>query len=256
VIKNVIVVNLMVLFVSFGVNNIALSQTCMDWNVKKLQQLPKWYDTSVNYGQIPQYIYESNGMRFIENILNDSCKVVYRKLKQKRIVYDMDSNVVGWSVDGILFLVSKDTILIDSTPMGFSELSFSRDRNSFVYQSIQISGEDVTRGNIIYYEISEKHREVLYLLSGRTTPAISREGNFILFSDFGDLYCYNLSSSAAERLFNKGGSGMIGSYYCPSQGQYISGIRWSPGSDSAVFLYYPNVYEKTHEIYMISPRED
>jgi hypothetical protein len=70
------------------------------------------------------------------------------------------------------------------------------------------------------------------------------------------MFVYSLWNQAPDQIFDRGGSGMIGNYFCQNQNHCISGIKWSPDGDTAIFCYYPNKDENEFEIYMITNRKD
>lgn len=131
-----------------------------------------------------------------------------------------------------------DTTVVDTARYGFSPIAVFPGSSAIAYFKETYLGEDIVRGNILLYNLRKRDSLLVYLRTGYTEPSVSPDNRWLAFSDFGDLYLFDLRLEAPLLVFNGGGSANLGSD-CPSHTSAIENIMWSPDSKSVYFDYLP-----------------
>lgn len=249
---------LSLILISVGSSNSILAiddSACSTWSIVKLNTMPAWYMKKLEIRNVEEKVISNGDAQEIQYVLSDSSKVVSLQLREPIPIMDSDSNVIDWESNGkLLYITTKDTLILDSTKHIFSPLSLAPDGLSFVCHEVEYVGEDVIRGDIVQYSIPKRMKQIIFKSVGYSEPAISPDGTYLAFSDFGDLYIYNISLESPECIFQKGGSYALGSN-CPSQEKAIKDIAWSDDGKSLDFKFFSAITKGDYIVYEVSLRQ-
>ena len=229
-------------------SEIAEGIDCTFWKTQPLQQTPPWYNAG-NAAAL-HHTRDSVANDFIvrEYLVSDTSSVVLIKQKSGTDQFDEDSNYVDtYFHSKLLWITDRDTLVLDEDLHDISDPSFDQEMSRFVYFKVSFQGQESNKGNVLYCDLRTFSKVLLHVSIGASLPVISPDGNYVLYSDYGDLYLCDLDQRASQLVFRGGGSYLMGTG-CIDGGTAVEGILWHSSSLKAVFKFSDSWNDKEVEI--------
>jgi hypothetical protein len=239
-------------------NQYSTEPVCQYWKVRPISQIPQHYLKNQEISKVFKRKTSNGNLDIEEYIIADSMKFVLISQKERSEILDSNDNHIDtYWYSKILQINYYDTVVIEDDPHGISELSFRLDGSQFAYSKMTFQGEESNKSNIYYYDIESRTKQLLHVQIDFCSPVMSPKGYYLLYSDYGDLYICDLDFGSPERVFNGGGSYLLGSG-CIDVGTSIHDIKWSEDSVSAVFRFTESWKDKEGQLYELfweSPKD-